>query len=452
MSVDLDVAVVGAGIAGLTAAHELSRAGLDVRVFESSEQVGGRMAGFRRSGYTVDTGAEQISTHGYRATWQLMRSLGIPAEEAPLIGRPIGMWRDGVAHPGVSGRLGPLARAGLSGRARLDLARFMTSTSRRAGEFDPDAPEDSPLGTKTVAAALRGYHPDLHDFLFQPIAECFFGWDTGRSTAAPMISMMLEVGDASHWRTYRDGMDTLARTMAGQLAVSTGEEVRQVIADRRTARLVTVAGTVTARSVLLCVPAPVAARLHANPPPAEHEFLTACTFTSALKVSCLLDRPLAPPAAKPLYLLLTPDVEESVLSCVIVDHEKHLSRVPRGKGLLSLMAAPRMIPALIGEPDPVVVDRLTRAAGHYVPGLPAATLENFVHRFEHALPEATPHAMNRRGPFLERPPGPVDYAGDWVMLRPSSEGAVRAGAVAASRTLRWQSDRPNAARSRKAAA
>ena len=43
MSPDLDVAVVGAGIAGLTAADELRRAGLDVRVLESAPHVGGRI-------------------------------------------------------------------------------------------------------------------------------------------------------------------------------------------------------------------------------------------------------------------------------------------------------------------------------------------------------------------------------------------------------------------------
>ena len=38
------VAVIGAGIAGLTCARELQQAGVDVHVFERNEIVGGRMS------------------------------------------------------------------------------------------------------------------------------------------------------------------------------------------------------------------------------------------------------------------------------------------------------------------------------------------------------------------------------------------------------------------------
>ena len=99
---DLDVAVVGAGIAGLTAAHELTTAGFAVRVFETRDQVGGRMASHRHAGYTMDEGAEQVPTHGYRVTWELLRRLGIPDQDVPVIPAPVAMWRDGGAHLGVS--------------------------------------------------------------------------------------------------------------------------------------------------------------------------------------------------------------------------------------------------------------------------------------------------------------------------------------------------------------
>ena len=443
MSADVDVAIVGAGIAGLTAAYELGKAGVAVRVFEAADHVGGRMASTRHGGYTIDSGAEQVPSRGYRATWELVRELGIRPDEVPLIGRAIGMWREGMAHPGVSDPRGLLTGAGLAPRARLDLARFQWWASSRRRDFHADHPEDTPLRDRTLADWLRRYHSDLHDYLIQPVAAGFFGWDTRRSAAAALLALMLEVGPVTGWRTYRSGMDTLARALAERVDVALETEVREVVAGRATARLATSAGPVTARSVLLCVPAPIAARIYANPPAEERPFLEACTFTPMLKVSCLLDRPLAPTCARELYALLTPRVEDPVLAGLIVDHVKHPGRVPPGRGLVSLIAQPEVTSELLTAPEAEVVGRLTAPAERYLPGLNTATTATLVHRFRHGLPEATPPALRSRAGFVARPVGQVDYAGDWIMLRPSSEGAVRAAAIAVSRTL---SRKPTATR------
>jgi oxygen-dependent protoporphyrinogen oxidase len=430
---DVDVVVVGAGIAGLTVAHELTAAGLDVLVFEAADRVGGRMATTRHEGYVIDEGAEQISTRGYRATWELVRRMGFTPAEIPVIGKAIGVWRAGRAHPGVADPRALLTGAGLSPRARADLVRFQLGVARRSAAFDPDRPELTPLGAETVADFGVRYHPDLHDYLLQPVAGCFFGWDTRRSAAAPLVTLMREVGGVSGWRTYSGGMDSLARRLAETVPVETGCAVREVAGDGHLARVVTDRGEFTAGAAVLCVPAPVAAGLHPGAPQPEREFLDACTFTPVLKVACLLDRPLAPRSPAELYALLTPAREDTVLSGLIIDHAKHPGRAPAGKGLISLVAAPAAVPALLSESDSVVTGRLVAAAERYLPGITAATVTTFVHRIRHGLPEARPEALRLRPEFAARPAAPIDYAGDWVLLRPSSEGAVRAAALAASR-------------------
>lgn len=57
-----DVVVIGAGVAGLTAARELGRAGLRVQVLEARGRVGGRIRTERLGGTPVDLGAAWI--HG----------------------------------------------------------------------------------------------------------------------------------------------------------------------------------------------------------------------------------------------------------------------------------------------------------------------------------------------------------------------------------------------------
>lgn len=62
--------VVGAGIAGLTAAYQLSKCGFDVTVLEASDRVGGRMTTDRCSGYVIDRGSQFLSD-GYSVPGQL---------------------------------------------------------------------------------------------------------------------------------------------------------------------------------------------------------------------------------------------------------------------------------------------------------------------------------------------------------------------------------------------
>ncbi len=59
-----DVAVIGAGISGLTAAALLSKAGLNVVVVEAESSVGGCIAGFERKGFMFDSAIHWLNQCG----------------------------------------------------------------------------------------------------------------------------------------------------------------------------------------------------------------------------------------------------------------------------------------------------------------------------------------------------------------------------------------------------
>ncbi|KPC93261.1 oxidoreductase, partial [Streptomyces sp. NRRL F-6602] len=69
---EADVVIVGAGVAGLAAAHALTSAGVGVTVLEAATRVGGRMATETLDGYRLDRFGQPLLT-----TW--------PEAAAPLL-------------------------------------------------------------------------------------------------------------------------------------------------------------------------------------------------------------------------------------------------------------------------------------------------------------------------------------------------------------------------------
>lgn len=80
---DAPVAVFGAGIAGLTAAWRLAQAGIDVRVYEAQNRIGGRMLSLRDrfpDGQVVELGGELIDTP-HATIRALVAELDIPLDD-----------------------------------------------------------------------------------------------------------------------------------------------------------------------------------------------------------------------------------------------------------------------------------------------------------------------------------------------------------------------------------
>jgi protoporphyrinogen/coproporphyrinogen III oxidase len=148
---DLDVAVVGGGISGLTAARVLCRAGLRVRLYEGAEVCGGLVRTERIGGWVIDTGPDTLLTHK-PAALELVRAVGLGDRLVPPIGRgPTYVLRDRrlltlpeTSALGLPTHLATLARArAFSWRGKIRMA---------AEALMPPRP---PVGDESISAFVR---------------------------------------------------------------------------------------------------------------------------------------------------------------------------------------------------------------------------------------------------------------------------------------------------------
>ena len=80
------VAIVGAGISGLTAAFYLQQRGIPVVVYEASDRAGGMIQTAAHGGYLTERGPNTIMT-GSVAVPALIRDLGLESRRLHLIQR-----------------------------------------------------------------------------------------------------------------------------------------------------------------------------------------------------------------------------------------------------------------------------------------------------------------------------------------------------------------------------
>lgn len=276
----MKVAVVGAGVAGLTAAYELQQRGHQVVVLEASDQVGGKLRTAEVADVTVDVGAEAMLARRPEGV-DLARSLGLPIVHPTSASSRI--WTRDALRP-----MPPSVMGAPTDLTALAASGVLTSVGLARAQAPVEVwPEDDVTVGDLVAAR---FGDEVTERLVEPLLGGVYAGRARHISARAATPQLLRpagpvTGSGPVFAGIPGGMGQLPQALAERLDVRLDTPV---LALTRSEAAWDVDGE-TYDAVVLATPAPATAALLRKVAPAAAEDLAAIESASVAVVTFAFD-------------------------------------------------------------------------------------------------------------------------------------------------------------------
>ena len=414
--------MIGAGIAGLSAAYELKTAGHDVVVFESDNHVGGRMSTRIKDGFAFDLGANFYVT-SYTNTRAYCDRFNIPFLPMP-----------GTCYCTKQGELKPLTLQGLGGFLKYDIIslksriKLLLLFARMAHKiksldfFDLSRAPKSLDYTNAYDFARKKLGQYTADYLVDGFTSTYQFHRSREISTTAMLSLiaLMSANKEGFTISHAKGeMSGLAEALARQVKVNLNTQVTSIESKKDKVQVKTKSRALDFDIVILATTADVARNIYKNPSKEQSLLLDAVRYSTTINTSFRIPKD----ALKGLSIITVPFVESSIISEYTNEANK---TVKDGMCLVNVGLHEAFAKTILDRPDKEVYATVQKELRRVCPKLKDQKLiPHDIQRWPQAIPKYMQGFITKVKEFEQNGQGHknVYFCGDY-MNAPWVEGTI----------------------------
>ena len=428
MSSSRSIAVIGAGIAGLTCAYDLHKQGYTVTVYEKEDYVGGRMSSRTKDGLTFDIGANHL-INLYEEMRGYCQELDIEWQRFPFVkyqtftkGKLVSpfdaiTWMDKIR----------LAIAYRNIR-KVPMTYFDSST---LVDYDDENQNAYDYAKKHIGKSFADNIVETYTAVYQ------FHSAKEISLAALFSQLNSIKRENPEWYLHRTtgGMITLPQAMADAVDTRLGAAVEAVTAREDGKVMVKAGGEEDVYdAVVIASTATKAKKMYTNPTEAQTSVMDAAKYAPsilvAFKAPCDMFGPTEGDTSKTVSAVWIPAKESKILSSYSNEAYKGEEMIVDGKTLVIAFFREEGAREYLNAPDKEIYALAKSELKKCCPFVKNDDMleAHDIYRWDEAMPKFYPGFLKQVKQFLDTSQGDnnVFFAGDYLNA-PWTEGALRNG-------------------------
>lgn len=421
----MKIAVIGAGISGLSCAYELQKLGYTVEVFEKESTVGGRMITKEKDGLFFDAGADFLAkNYTQLQEYAVKERIKWDPIKEQSVHRVI---REGKAHSlMLLGLTDVLKFSVIPLRERLRLLYFLIKLkgSKQLNFFELSTLEEGELSAsafieKHIGPVMRDYVADGFTALMQ-----FHKSEDIDATAMKALFRMMVSKEHAFLIHATKGIQAIPNALAKSVSVQCNASVEKVIPRKGKVSLSVNKKTQVFDVVVIATPAPITNKIVEKKTKEQQVVLNAAEYAATIVVSFRIPRN---SALEETFCTYVPFIENSTISGYTNEGRKGEGYETREYALLNVYVHEGAARKLMEKSDAVMVKKVKEELKKVCEVPVEELIFNDLQRWPLAMPKFNTRLVNAVRMFWpNQGQNRLFFTGDYLNS-PWTEGAARCG-------------------------